>query len=122
VPSSISVVAGREDVQGTDQPIAHASFRVNAIARWPRPVRLLVFVSCCSFLGVRLKRERAAAPPLACFSLHAWAFEEGGHRVTVGTYTHVIRELKGQPVMAAEDQIEQARREDGGRLVDVDAV
>jgi len=27
VPSSISVVAGREDVQGTDQPIAHASFR-----------------------------------------------------------------------------------------------
>jgi hypothetical protein len=35
----------------------------------------------------------------------------------------VIRELKGQPIMAAEDQIEQARRgEDGGRLVDVDAV
>ena len=42
--------------------------------------------------------------------------------MTVGTYTHVIRELKGQPVMAAEDQIEHARREDGGCLVDVDAV
>jgi hypothetical protein len=34
----------------------------------------------------------------------------------------VIRELKGQPIMAAENQIEQARREDGGRLVDADAV
>jgi integrase len=47
-----------------------------------------------------------------------------GHspQMTVGTYTHVIRELKGRPAMAAEDQIEQARREDGGRLVDVDAV
>ena len=31
--SAISVVAGREDVQGTDQPIAHASFRVNATLR-----------------------------------------------------------------------------------------
>jgi hypothetical protein len=30
VPSSISVVARREDVQGTDQPIAHASLRVVA--------------------------------------------------------------------------------------------
>ena len=50
--------------------------------------------------------------------------EQMGHspQMTVGTYTHVIRELKGQPIMAAEDQIEQARREDGGRLVDVDAV
>jgi integrase len=50
--------------------------------------------------------------------------EQMGHspQMTVGTYTHVIRELKGQPVMAAEDQIEHARREDGGRLVDVDAV
>jgi integrase len=50
--------------------------------------------------------------------------EQMGHspQMTVGTYTHVIRELKGQPAMTAEDQIEQARREDGGRLVDVDAV
>ena len=50
--------------------------------------------------------------------------EQMGHspQMTVGTYTQVIRELKGQPVMAAEDQIEHARREDGGRLVDVDAV
>jgi len=50
--------------------------------------------------------------------------EQMGHspQMTVGTYTHVIRELKGQAIMAAEDQIEQARREDGGRLVDVNAV
>ena len=38
--------------------------------------------------------------------------EQMGHspQMTVGTYTHVIRELKGQPIMAAEGQIEQARR------------
>jgi hypothetical protein len=42
--------------------------------------------------------------------------------MTVGTYAHVIRELKGQPVVSAEEQIERARVEDGGRLVDVDAV
>jgi hypothetical protein len=47
-----------------------------------------------------------------------------GHspQMTVGTYAHVIRELKGQPIMPAEEQIEQVRVEDGGRLVDVDAV
>jgi hypothetical protein len=33
--SSISVVAGREDVQGTDQPIAYASFRVIATTTNP---------------------------------------------------------------------------------------
>jgi integrase len=50
--------------------------------------------------------------------------EQMGHspQMTVSTYTHVIRELKGQPTMAAEDQIEEARRDAGGRLVDVDAV
>jgi hypothetical protein len=50
--------------------------------------------------------------------------EQMGHsrQMTVGTYTHVIRKLKGQPTMVAEDQIERARREHGGRLVDVDAV
>jgi integrase len=50
--------------------------------------------------------------------------EQMGHspQMTVGTYAHVIRELKGQPIMPAEEQIEQARVEDGGRLVDVDAV
>jgi hypothetical protein len=42
--------------------------------------------------------------------------------MTVGTYAHVIRELKGQPVVSAEEQIERARVEDRGRLVDVDAV
>jgi hypothetical protein len=50
--------------------------------------------------------------------------EQMGHspQMTVGTYSHVIRELKGQPVVSAEQQIERARVEDGGRLVDVDAV
>jgi hypothetical protein len=42
--------------------------------------------------------------------------------MTLGTYAHVIRELKGQPVISAQEQVEHARREDGGRLVDVDAV
>jgi integrase len=50
--------------------------------------------------------------------------EQMGHspQMTVGTYAHVIRELKGQPVISAEEQIARARRENGGRLVDVDAV
>lgn len=30
--------------------------------------------------------------------------------MTIGTYTHVIRELKGEPIVCAEKQIEQARR------------
>lgn len=30
--------------------------------------------------------------------------------MTVTTYTHVIRELKGDPRISAEEQIEQARR------------
>jgi hypothetical protein len=42
--------------------------------------------------------------------------------MTAGTYAPVIRDLKGQPVVSAEEQIERARMEDGGRLVDVDAV
>lgn len=47
-----------------------------------------------------------------------------GHspQMTIGTYAHVIRELKGEPVVSAEEQIERARRENGGRLVDVDAI
>ncbi len=47
-----------------------------------------------------------------------------GHspQMTVGTYTHVIRELKGQPIMAAEDQIEQAQAGRWWTLVDVNAV
>lgn len=43
-------------------------------------------------------------------------------QMAVGTYAHVIRELKRQPVISAEEQIARARRENGGRLVDVDAV
>jgi hypothetical protein len=38
--------------------------------------------------------------------------EQMGHspQMTVTTYAHVIRELKGEPVMSAEEQIAQARR------------
>jgi integrase len=38
--------------------------------------------------------------------------EEMGHspQMTVSTYAHVIRELKGEPVVGAEEQIETARR------------
>jgi len=39
--------------------------------------------------------------------------------MTIATYTHVIRELKGLPAMSAEAQIEQARQS-RGREVDVE--
>jgi integrase len=50
--------------------------------------------------------------------------EQMGHspQMTIGTYAHVIRELKGEPAVSAEQQIEAARQDNGGRLVDVDAV
>lgn len=37
--------------------------------------------------------------------------EQMGHspQMTVTTYTHVIRDLKGEPAMAAQDQIKAAR-------------
>ena len=43
--------------------------------------------------------------------------EQMGHspQVTMGTYAHVIRDLKGRPVTSPEEQIERARRENGGR-------
>jgi hypothetical protein len=37
-------------------------------------------------------------------------------QMTVMTYTHVIRELKGEPRVSAEEQIERARRNSGGTL------
>jgi integrase len=48
-------------------------------------------------------RAGASIPELA---------EELGHapQMTVGTYTHVIRELQGEPMVSAEEQIELARR------------
>ena len=46
-----------------------------------------------------------------------------GHALamTIGTYTHVIRELKGEPIVPAEEQIERARQERAGRLGDAEA-
>jgi len=41
--------------------------------------------------------------------------------MTLNTYSHVIRELKGEPVVSAEEQVEQARRELPGRFRDVGA-
>jgi hypothetical protein len=43
--------------------------------------------------------------------------EQMGHAaaMTIGTYTHVIRELKGEPIVPAEEQIERAREERAGR-------
>ena len=59
-------------------------------------------------------RARVSVPELA---------EQMGHApaMTIGTYTHVIRELKGEPVVPAEEQIERAREERAGRLRDVEA-
>ena len=39
--------------------------------------------------------------------------------MTLNTYSHVIRELKGEPVVSAEEQVERARRELPGRFGDV---
>jgi integrase len=42
--------------------------------------------------------------------------EQMGHSpaMTLSTYTHVIRELRGEPIVSAEEQIEDARRERSG--------
>jgi hypothetical protein len=39
----------------------------------------------------------------------------------IGTYTHVIRELKGEPIVPAGCQIQQDREERRGRSGDADA-
>ena len=83
-------------------------------------------------------REKAGIPSLPPYDLrHAYASlqirsgmsipelaEQMGHsaQMTVGTYSHVIRELKGQAIVPPEEQIERARQKTGGRLVDVDAL
>jgi integrase len=41
--------------------------------------------------------------------------------MTLNTYPHVIRELKGDPVVSAEEQVEQARREPSERSHDARA-
>ena len=49
--------------------------------------------------------------------------EQMGHApaMTIGTYTHV-RELKGEPMVPAEEQIQRAREERPGRFGDAEAV
>jgi integrase len=49
--------------------------------------------------------------------------EQMGHSpaMTLNTYAHVIRELKGEPIVSAEEQIERARRDRPGRFRDVEA-
>jgi integrase len=79
-------------------------------------------------------RETAGVDPLPPYDLrHAFASlqiragmsipelaEQMGHspQMTVMTYTHVIRELKGEPRIPAEKQIERARRKPRGPYVD----
>lgn len=79
-------------------------------------------------------REAAGVDPLPPYDLrHAFASlqiragmsipelaEQMGHspQMTVMTYTHVIRELKGEPRISAEKQIEQARSKARGPQVD----
>lgn len=80
-------------------------------------------------------REAAGVEPLPPYDLrHAFASlqiragvsipelaEQMGHspQMTVNTYTHVIRELRGLPAMAAEEQILRAREELRGRRAGV---
>ena len=49
--------------------------------------------------------------------------EQMGHSpaMTLGTYAHVIRELKGEPVVSAELQVQRARRKLAGRFRDAEA-
>jgi hypothetical protein len=49
--------------------------------------------------------------------------EQMGHSpaMTLNTYSHVIRELKGEPIVSAEEQVKRARKELPGRFGDVDA-
>jgi integrase len=79
-------------------------------------------------------REAAGVDPLPPYDVrHAFASlqiragmsipelaEQMGHspQMTVMTYTHVIRELKGEPRISAEKQIERARRKARGPQVD----
>jgi integrase len=79
-------------------------------------------------------RETAGVDPLPPYDLrHAFASlqiragmsipelaEQMGHspQMTVMTYTHVIRELKGEPRLSAEKQIERARSKARGPQVD----
>jgi hypothetical protein len=72
-------------------------------------VRLSLFVSWYSSLGVRLKREPAAAPPVGRFPLCAWACEEGGvHRVrcprraALGSLYLPRRDASGKILRAAD--------------------
>jgi integrase len=80
-------------------------------------------------------REAAGIEPLPQYDLrHAFASlhvragtsipelaEQLGHspQMTISTYAHVIRELKGMPTMPVEEQIQEARKKARGRLVDV---
>ena len=41
--------------------------------------------------------------------------------MTLGTYAHVIRELKGEPIVSAEQQVQRARRKLAGRFRDAEA-
>jgi hypothetical protein len=66
---------------------------------------------CHAFASLQI-RAGLSIPELA---------EQMGHspQMTVMTYTHVIRELKGEPRVSAEEQIERARRDSGGPWVDL---
>jgi integrase len=80
-------------------------------------------------------RERAGVEPLPPYDLrHAFASlqiraglsipelaEQMGHspQMTVNTYTHVIRELRGLPAMSIEQQIMMAREELHGRRAEL---
>ena len=50
-----------------------------------------------------------------------WRLHDWKKLVTLGTYAHVIRQVKGDPIVSAEEQIERARQELRGRLRDVEA-
>ncbi len=49
--------------------------------------------------------------------------EQMGHSpaMTLNTYAHVIRELKGEAIVSAEEQVERARQDRRGRFGDAEA-
>jgi len=86
-----------------------------------------VFHPACAAAGLERMRPYDLRHAYASLQVRAGVSvpelaEQLGHApaMTLATYTHVIRELRGEPIMSAADQIEAARREAPGRFGDAD--
>jgi integrase len=85
-----------------------------------------IFHPACEAAGIERMRPYDLRHAYASLQVRAGVSvpelaEQLGHApaMTLATYTHVIRELRGEPIMSAAEQIELARREAPGRSRDV---